>query len=454
MSTIGQPHLKPAWKQEVNRRVAAHRNRKGAEPAAQATHEPHRLGSSRAAEAAARVAARYSQAPSYSQMQAEEARVAVRAAEIATQVALQAQAAAETALAELHAAAQEPMRGPAVVESISRSPRQEAIAVAETEPAHRPAMQEESPTLKPLPDAEDTQPAHGSPDPALLAPANNPPVAIRWEPDLPVRVRERKPSPAEEFALDAEDWWTPAQVSATLHNEPIAVDPQPAQANLIEFPRELVATRRMRPRLVEAPVASQGSSDAQLSIFEVDPGTISTDAFVSPSAEPASWTGPEWSGIELDEHPVTEKAPIAESAEDSPKILLAPLSRRLLASVVDSSLILGVFFTAAIYLVSNLQQPLAGKPAELFGGIALVVMGFFYHAAFFAIGWSTPGMRYSGIALSTFDDESPTRVQMRRRLGAMLLSLAPVGLGFAWSIFDDDHLTWHDRISQTYLRKR
>ena len=36
----------------------------------------------------------------------------------------------------------------------------------------------------------------------------------------------------------------------------------------------------------------------------------------------------------------------------------------------------------------------------------------------------------------------------------MILSLAPVGLGFAWSIFDEDHLTWHDRISQTYLRKR
>jgi hypothetical protein len=29
-----------------------------------------------------------------------------------------------------------------------------------------------------------------------------------------------------------------------------------------------------------------------------------------------------------------------------------------------------------------------------------------------------------------------------------------VGLGFAWSLFDDDHLSWHDRISQTYLRKR
>jgi uncharacterized RDD family membrane protein YckC len=67
---------------------------------------------------------------------------------------------------------------------------------------------------------------------------------------------------------------------------------------------------------------------------------------------------------------------------------------------------------------------------------------------------STPGMRYAGIALSTFEDDSPTRAQLRRRLGAIALSLLPVGLGFAWSVFDEDHLSWHDRISQTYLRKR
>jgi hypothetical protein len=29
-----------------------------------------------------------------------------------------------------------------------------------------------------------------------------------------------------------------------------------------------------------------------------------------------------------------------------------------------------------------------------------------------------------------------------------------VGLGLVWSVFDEDHLSWHDRISQTYLRKR
>ena len=78
--------MQPAWKQEVNQRLAAHKNRKGAGDAAGQKAEPETSGSSRAAQAAARVAQRYAKAPTYSQMQAEEARAAVRAAEIATQV--------------------------------------------------------------------------------------------------------------------------------------------------------------------------------------------------------------------------------------------------------------------------------------------------------------------------------------------------------------------------------
>ena len=68
-----QPTLTPSWKQEVNRRVAAHRSRKGCSAAeAKARLEPNPGASSRAAEAAARVAARYAKAPSYSEMLASE----------------------------------------------------------------------------------------------------------------------------------------------------------------------------------------------------------------------------------------------------------------------------------------------------------------------------------------------------------------------------------------------
>jgi uncharacterized RDD family membrane protein YckC len=121
---------------------------------------------------------------------------------------------------------------------------------------------------------------------------------------------------------------------------------------------------------------------------------------------------------------------------------------------VDGCLMLAVFFASAMLLAARTQQPLTPRGAEMFVALGLIIAGFAYNAFFFALGVSTPGMRYAGIALSTFDDEVPTRAQLRRRLGAMVLSLAPVALGLVWSVFDDDHLSWHDRISQTYLRKR
>jgi uncharacterized RDD family membrane protein YckC len=63
-------------------------------------------------------------------------------------------------------------------------------------------------------------------------------------------------------------------------------------------------------------------------------------------------------------------------------------------------------------------------------------------------------MRYAGIELNTFSGFRTTRAQRCRRLLAMLLSVLPLGLGVVWALFDEGQLTWHDRLSKTYLRKR
>ena len=75
-----------------------------------------------------------------------------------------------------------------------------------------------------------------------------------------------------------------------------------------------------------------------------------------------------------------------------------------------------------------------------------------YQYLFFKYAEGTPGMRYAKIALCTFDDENPTRKAMCRRVLFLLLSAAPLGLGFAWAWFDPDRLCWHDRISRIYQR--
>ncbi len=445
-----QPDPTPQWKEEVNRRLAAHKNRKEQAPAQETEPAASGAGDSRAAQAAARVAARYAKARSYSQMQAEEARVAVRAAEIATRVALKAQQAAETALAGLHAATQEPpSRRPAVVRPIApplRSPEPEAPATPVPAPFH--AAPDDGPVLSKVPEAK---PDAAPPE----APLTPPVFDIRWDPDMPVRPPERSPLPRrvqEEFELSVEDWWSPAEDSENLRSSPIEVgDDAPAQANLIQFPRELVATRRLRPRLAEASVSVTTDADPQLSIFEVDPATVSTEAAMPDSEHGAVEST--WSGMRLDTQPADIPASRPETAQAPARLPVAPLGLRLMGAVVDCSLILIGFVGIGFLVAHSLPHPPAAKVAELLGGVALALIGWAFYAFFFALPACTPGMKYAGIGLCTFDGSIPTREQLRRRLTAMLVSVLPLGLGLVWSLFDEDHLSWHDRFSQTYLRK-
>jgi uncharacterized RDD family membrane protein YckC len=37
------------------------------------------------------------------------------------------------------------------------------------------------------------------------------------------------------------------------------------------------------------------------------------------------------------------------------------------------------------------------------------------------------------------------------RFFAAMVSWLPAGLGFLWSLWDKDRLTWHDRLSRTHI---
>jgi uncharacterized RDD family membrane protein YckC len=83
---------------------------------------------------------------------------------------------------------------------------------------------------------------------------------------------------------------------------------------------------------------------------------------------------------------------------------------------------------------------------------ALLAVFVAYQWLFFRFSENTPGMLYARIALCTLGDDNPTRRAMQRRVGALLLSALPLGLGLVWAVFDEDGLGWHDRISGTYQR--
>jgi TRAP-type mannitol/chloroaromatic compound transport system permease small subunit len=124
-----------------------------------------------------------------------------------------------------------------------------------------------------------------------------------------------------------------------------------------------------------------------------------------------------------------------------------------MAAVVDTVLVAGVVCASAAEIASHLSHPMAMKTAEIGAAAALILTGAVYQALFILLAGFTPGMKYAHIALCTFDDERPTRAQLRFRLWAQLVSLLPVGLGVVWSVFDEEGLSWHDRLSRTYQRR-
>jgi len=455
-----EANLAASWKQEVNRRLEAHKTRKGAPVEEPGAHAAAHTAASRAAQAAAaRVAARYANAPSYSQMLAEEARSAVRAAEAASRAALDLQAAAESVLAGLEAAsAAEQARTPETFRAVSPERAFELAWDAQVKPAQK------------------ASPAPVESTPAQLAPADNAQqksyeyrqqsYGIRWDEDLPARSAEpvtaRASHGAQDFDSPAEGWWQQgSHAQHELGEEVIeSVEPlQPIHANLIEFPRELVATRKMRPRRAEAAFGVD-ASDPQLSIFEVDPATVSIQPEAADAATAAAapaWQAAEWSDMRLGEQPAVRPSVAAELEEDAPAapaaLELAPFGLRIMAAMVDCALITGAFLAAAMVAATHVHQLPALKEIELGSVLALFAIGALYQALFLTLAEGTPGMKYAHIALCNFEDDSPSGPQRRRRLVALLLSLLPVGLGVAWAIFDDDHLTWHDRLSGTYLRR-
>jgi uncharacterized RDD family membrane protein YckC len=62
----------------------------------------------------------------------------------------------------------------------------------------------------------------------------------------------------------------------------------------------------------------------------------------------------------------------------------------------------------------------------------------------------TPGMRFAGLKLVNFDGRAPSRRERLNRQAAYIVSLFSAGLGFVWVFLDEESLTWHDHISNTF----
>jgi uncharacterized RDD family membrane protein YckC len=493
---------------QVAERLAAHRSRRNppTPPAPNLAPAPKR--SSRIADA---VAQRYANSPSYRAVLAAEAERATQQARAAAEVAaLNAVAIAQAQqqlldslqeqshLSPLVAPPEHPAQTAASNPLLWTDPAEPSRSFEPPHSAHRPAHK---PSHRIAPVRQTQDQLHSALTVRLYedeASAAHVDLNAPLRPIIPSRAAAPPESnAAEESALDEEIAFRQSPVFEE------SVGPaMPLPANLIEFPRQLVAPRKARPRYAEGPLRVDqvpAPGDGQLRIFEVDPAQISTTP--APDAAPQ----PQWTSLWLDapqssasstfapELPPSSVAELDPAVQASPDVVYHPdasagphplidvasIPRRLMAVALDGAILLAALAAFASTFVAvacrtpralaaaspslphrvtqiasqfSIQTGLQLRPALLACTVTLLLLHLLYQTLFFTFSESTPGMSAVRIALCTFDDENPTRPALRRRVLAVLISACPLALGLLWALFDEDRLAWHDRITRSYQR--
>ena len=254
-----------------------------------------------------------------------------------------------------------------------------------------------------------------------------PSLKLQFDPPVPRMSRAVQAfAPVDEPAV-MEQARVESAREPVFYSPPPQPDPPPrivmeATARVIEFPRPVARADELaepvidRPRIVEAP--------------ELLPPP------------------PAMGGILIeDEHdPLPQRRPGFDVPLQS-----AALNRRIFAGMFDATLVLSAvaLFGYVFIRINGAISPLrsVGMTAAALAGIFWVL----YQYAFLVYCGRTPGLWAAKLHLAHFDGQPATRGQRRWRVLAAALSLASLGLGYAWTFLDEDQLSWHDRITKTHL---
>ncbi len=240
------------------------------------------------------------------------------------------------------------------------------------------------------------------------SPSDLPSPPVPTHSNMALQIEEEQPSASvEEVTLASVEGLEPAD-------------------NLIEFPRsaaipvfsapELAEPILERPRIIEAPEI-------------VPPPPALGGILIEPPA-------PKESDKKIADIPVSP----------------ATIAQRLAAFLVDG-LILGAALAAfgAIFVRFNPER----GPIPLLAATAMAVallLWMAYEFLFVVYTGSTPGLRVLKLRLVRFDGSPATRRTRRWRVLASFLSAVSLGLGYLWSLLDEEGLCWHDRITRTHIQ--
>ena len=144
---------------------------------------------------------------------------------------------------------------------------------------------------------------------------------------------------------------------------------------------------------------------------------------------------------------------VVEDQRKSPPGLhpVASIDDRRLAALVDVCCLLFAYGGFLMLFGSLGGQFTLSKLNAAVYATTFAIVYLQYFALFTIFGGTTPGMMMRGLQVVSFSGEPPTPRQMLLRSAGYVLSGGTFFLGFLWAMWDEDELTWHDRLSRTHL---
>jgi uncharacterized RDD family membrane protein YckC len=123
---------------------------------------------------------------------------------------------------------------------------------------------------------------------------------------------------------------------------------------------------------------------------------------------------------------------------------------RSLAAVLDWSMI--VIATGMFLLTFHLGggELILNKGTIPVYIVMPVLIALFYEAVCALGGGTTVGMRWTRLRLLNFDGRKATTEECLLRVLGTSISMAAIGLGHMWALFDEENLAWQDHISKTF----
>ena len=155
--------------------------------------------------------------------------------------------------------------------------------------------------------------------------------------------------------------------------------------------------------------------------------------------------------VPSDAVPEQVQPPLEDTASQQGLYPVASIDDRRLAAVVDLGCLLFAYGGFLMLFGSLGGQFTMSKLTAVVYTTTFAIVYLQYFALFTIFGGTTPGMMMRNLQVTSFSGEPPSPRQMLLRSAGYMLSAGTFFLGFLWAMWDEDQLTWHDRLSKTYL---